>query len=166
MPKQRQQHYLIYTATRSQWQSQLSKLSQQTLMYMKTDITYGTHSVLTTKFYIHKIISYKLRDPLTFTKTCEWVNAMYNHSVVQKHGMLQLRMTFQSTYRSYNYCSFIWRPSLHYFTHNEWSQCKWVGWQGCDSQQGKDFYLQHNNQTDCSPTNLLFNGYWGLLSGQ
>jgi hypothetical protein len=45
MPKQRRQHYLTYTATRSQWQFQLSKISQQTVMCMKTDITYGTPSV-------------------------------------------------------------------------------------------------------------------------
>jgi hypothetical protein len=44
MPKQ-QQHYLTHTATRSQQQLQLSKISQQTMMYMKTDITYGTPSV-------------------------------------------------------------------------------------------------------------------------
>jgi hypothetical protein len=29
MPKQRRQHYLTYTATRSQWQFQLSKISQE-----------------------------------------------------------------------------------------------------------------------------------------
>jgi hypothetical protein len=46
MPEQRRQHYLTYTATRSQWQFQLSKISQQTVMYMKTDITYRTPSVL------------------------------------------------------------------------------------------------------------------------
>jgi hypothetical protein len=45
MPKQRWQHYLTYTATRSHWQFQLSKISQQTVRYMKTDITYGTPSV-------------------------------------------------------------------------------------------------------------------------
>jgi hypothetical protein len=42
MPKQWRQHYLTYTATRSQWQFRLSKISQQTVMYMNTDITYGT----------------------------------------------------------------------------------------------------------------------------
>jgi hypothetical protein len=46
MPKQWRQHYLIYTATRSQWQFQLSKISQQTVMYMKTEITYGTPLVV------------------------------------------------------------------------------------------------------------------------
>jgi hypothetical protein len=45
MPKQWRQHYLTYTATKSQWQFQLSKISQQTVMYMKTDITYGIPSV-------------------------------------------------------------------------------------------------------------------------
>jgi hypothetical protein len=45
MPEQRWQHYLTYTATRSEWQFQLSKISQLTVMYMKTDITYGTPSV-------------------------------------------------------------------------------------------------------------------------
>jgi hypothetical protein len=44
MPKQWRLHYLTYTATRLQWQLQLSKISQQTVMYMKTDITYGTPS--------------------------------------------------------------------------------------------------------------------------
>jgi hypothetical protein len=44
MPKQRQ-HYPTYTVTRSQWLFQLSKISQQTVMYMKTEITYGTPSV-------------------------------------------------------------------------------------------------------------------------
>jgi hypothetical protein len=44
--QQQQQHYLTYIAIRSQWEFQLSKISQQTVMYMKTDITYGTPSVL------------------------------------------------------------------------------------------------------------------------
>jgi hypothetical protein len=97
-------HYFTYTAIRLQWQFQLSKISQQMVMYMKTDITYGTPSVYlkqgSTTYLCHGCIS--IWDVRVCQKRLYCCYTMFQH--------IQRNMSWNQTMVKYlwNICHLMW----------------------------------------------------------